>query len=219
MRHQYFPKYYDRCNFFDFRKANGTINNGIEIIELDVTNGNAVMASQVSVETENPKKFNKTLNMSTLSHTKVQNKNNPENKKKLVWISHAKHFLLTQIQTFLKSKAPIYLLSAVYLVICLLGNIVTGIILVKHHFASHDEVEGMNNLTQDIFSQIEARNNETTIMTVDSESDFDLSQMEVENSLDQQLLYLNISNDTVRILLVLSILVLTTVHIFLFSCC
>ena len=36
-------------------------------------------------------------------------------------------------------------------------------------------------------------------MVVDSESDFDLSQMEVENSLDQQLLYLNISNDTVRI--------------------
>ena len=200
--------------FFYFRKANGTINNGIEIIEQDVTNGNAVMASKVSVETENPKKLNKTLNISTLSHTKVQNKNNPGNEKKLVWFSHAKHFLLTQIQTFLKSKAPIYLLSAVYLVICLLGNIVTGIILVKHHFASHDEVEGINNLTQDIFSQIEARNNET--MVVDSESDFDLSQMEVENSLDQQLLYLNISNDTVRILLARSVLVLTTVHVFLF---
>ena len=184
--------------FFDFRMSNGTIDNGIEIIEQDVTNGNAVMASEVNVEIEDSKKFNKTLNMSTLSHTQVKNENNPGNKKKLLWFSHAKHFLLTQIQTFLKSKAPMYLLSAVYLVMCLLGNIVTGVILVKHHFASHDEVEGINNLTLDIFSQIEARNNETTTMIVDSESDFDSSQMEVENSLDQQLLYLNISNDTVR---------------------
>ena len=176
------------------------------------------MASEVSVETENPKKFNKTLNMSTLSNTKVQNENNPGNKEKLLWFSHAKHFLLTQIQTFLKSKAPMYLLSAVYLVICLLGNIVTGIILVKHHFASHDEVEGINNLTQDIFSQIEARNNETTAMIVDSESDFDLSQMEAENSLDQQLLYLNISNDTVIILFVRLVLVLKMVNVFPFYC-
>ena len=180
-------------------------------------NGNAVMASEVSIETD-PKKFSKTLNMSTISHTKVQNKNSLGNKKKFLWFPHAKHFLLAQIQAFLKSKAPMYLLSAVYLVICLLGNIVTGIILVKHHFASHDEVEGINNLTQDIFSQIEARNNETTAMIDDSESDFDLSQMEAENSLDQQLLYLNISNDTVIILFVRLVLVLKMVNVFPFYC-
>ena len=58
-------------------------------------------------------------------------------------------------------------------------------------------MEGMNNLTQDIFAQIESRNNETTTMIVDSELDFDISQMEAEDSLDEQLLYLNISNITV----------------------
>ena len=155
------------------------------------------MASEGCVESGLPKNCDKALKKSKFFDRKRKNDRNHGKKKKPVCFSNAKLWIITQFQGFLKSKAPLYLLLAVYLVICLLGNVVTGIILIKHHFASHEEMEGMNNLTQDIFAQIESRNNETTTMTVDSELDFDISQMEAEDSLDEQLLYLNISNITV----------------------
>ena len=181
--------------FFDgIRKLDVSTANGIEIVEQEVMNGSTtVMGSEAVVESVNPKNCDKVLKKSIFPpQKKVKSDRNPKEENKPGCCSHAKHFFLTQFQNFLKSKAPTYLLLTAYIVICLLGNIVTGIILVKHHLASQDEVEGRNNLTQDIFAQIESRNNETSTI-VNSELDFDIA----EDTLDQQLLYLNISNATV----------------------
>ena len=46
------------------------------------------------------------------------------------------------------------MLLASYIVICLFGNIVTGIIIVKHQLSSKEDIEGINNLTQTILNDL-----------------------------------------------------------------
>ena len=60
------------------------------------------------------------------------------------------------LKSLVNSKALRYLFLASYVVICLFGNIVTGIIIVKHHLSSKEDIEGMNNLTQTILNDLQS---------------------------------------------------------------
>ena len=109
--------------------------------------------------------------------------------------SGAKDFFLARFHTFMKSKAPTYLCLSIYIIICLLGNIVTGIIIGKHYLSSHEEIESMNNLTKEIFSQIERRENETS-HNVDSRLQNNSLELETDQ-LSRQSSSTNESNITV----------------------
>ena len=58
------------------------------------------------------------------------------------------------LKSLVNSKALRYMFLATYVVICLFGNIVTGIIIVKHHLSSKEDIEGINNLTQTILNDL-----------------------------------------------------------------
>ena len=60
------------------------------------------------------------------------------------------------LKSLVNSKALRYLFLASYVVICLFGNIVTGIIIVKHHLSSKEDIEGINNLTQTILNDLQS---------------------------------------------------------------
>ena len=62
------------------------------------------------------------------------------------------------LKSLVNSKALRYMFLASYVVICLFGNIVTGIIIVKHHLSSKEDIEGMNNLTQTILNDLQSDN-------------------------------------------------------------
>ena len=60
------------------------------------------------------------------------------------------------LKSLVNSKALRYMFLASYVVICLFGNIVTGIIIVKHHLSSREDIEGINNLTQTILNDLQS---------------------------------------------------------------
>ena len=62
------------------------------------------------------------------------------------------------LKSLVNSKALRYMVLATYVVICLFGNIVTGIIIVKHHLSSKEDIEGINNLTQTILNDLQSDN-------------------------------------------------------------
>ena len=66
-------------------------------------------------------------------------------------------------KSLVNSKALRYMFLASYVVICLFGNIVTGIIIVKHHLSSKEDIEGINNLTQTILNDLQSDNISTKV--------------------------------------------------------
>ena len=67
------------------------------------------------------------------------------------------------LKSLVNSKALRYMFLASYVVICLFGNIVTGIIIVKHHLSSKEDIEGINNLTQTILNDLQSDNISTKV--------------------------------------------------------
>ena len=67
------------------------------------------------------------------------------------------------LKSLVNSKALRYMVLATYVVICLFGNIVTGIIIVKHHLSSKEDIEGINNLTQTILNDLQSDNISTKV--------------------------------------------------------
>ena len=67
------------------------------------------------------------------------------------------------LKSLVNSKALRYMFLATYVVICLFGNIVTGIIIVKHHLSSKEDIEGINNLTQTILNDLQSDNISTKV--------------------------------------------------------
>ena len=67
------------------------------------------------------------------------------------------------LKSLANSKALRYMFLASYVVICLFGNIVTGIIIVKHHLSSKEDIEGINNLTQTILNDLQSDNISTKV--------------------------------------------------------
>ena len=96
--------------------------------------------------------------------------------------SVAKSFVAIKFQAFIRSKVPTYLCISLWIFICLLGNIVTGIILCKHHFIS-DEKENI--------SHLESIENQST--TFDSRVRVDVEKVN-DKGFDQKIIYLNESN-------------------------
>ena len=108
---------------------------------------------------------------------------------------YSKYFFQRLVHAFMKSKAPTYLCLSIYISICLLGNIVTGIILLKHYVSSHEELEITSNLTQDIFTQIKLIDFGKS-KSVDSGLEFNIQNLGIDG-LDQQYLSWNHTNITV----------------------
>ena len=77
--------------------------------------------------------------------------------------------------SIMKSKFPEYLCMFIYVVICLLGNIVTGVIFLDHHLTSIGMRKSDNISTNYLFN---LELNESTIL--DSSFDFDMEFMEAE---------------------------------------
>ena len=76
---------------------------------------------------------------------------------------NAKTNFNTCLKSLVNSKALRYMFLATYVVICLFGNIVTGIIIVKHHLSSKEDIEGINNLTQTILNDLQSDNISTKV--------------------------------------------------------
>ena len=164
-----------------FRQLHGSTVNGIGAAEQDSPNG-TVIVSEGLVESPNPTKTDMSFK-NDISNKNVGNQNKVKPTEKNELCSVLRNFFKIRFHAFMKSKAPTYMCLSIYIIICLLGNIVTGIILVKHYLSSHEQRESINNLTQDIFTQIELRENETS---VDSGLAFNIDEVEIDE-LDQQL--------------------------------
>ena len=88
-------------------------------------------------------------------------------------------FFRTHCNAILKSKLPIYLFMSIYVFICLLGNVVTGIIWFEHHRtidSEKDDRHSINNTTMFEFDW-----NETIIPGPSLEFDTDGYEEEVAN--------------------------------------
>jgi hypothetical protein len=62
----------------------------------------------------------------------------------------------------MSSKIPIYVCFSIYVVICLLGNVITGIIWLKHHKLFGDNQEQQENVSLDNQTLLRLVWNETT---------------------------------------------------------
>ena len=92
----------------------------------------------------------------------------------------------------MKSKFPTYLCIFIYFVICLLGNVVTGIIFFKHQQHS-TELDTDNNISNDLLFNIQL--NESTVL--DSSLEFDNEFSQTEDYFDLYQLFVNESNNAV----------------------
>ena len=90
----------------------------------------------------------------TLSNQKVLSGQTKSTENDRLGFLIAKTNLDIWLKSLVKSKAITYMLLASYIVICLFGNIVTGIIIVKHQLSSKEDIEGINNLTQTILNDL-----------------------------------------------------------------
>ena len=88
-------------------------------------------------------------------------------------------FFQTHCNAIIKSKLPIYLFMSIYVFICLLGNVVTGIIWFDHHRTIDNEKEDGN--TPDNNTIFELDWNETIIPGPSLEFDTDAYEEEVVN--------------------------------------
>ena len=171
-----------------FRQLDGSTLNGIAVAEKIKIN-DKVMGSDKLVEAVTPKKSDiKLKKVFPRRKISIHMKTSPTETPNSVFSSYF-NGLQAHFQSVIKSKAPMYLCITSYIIICLLGNIVTGILLVKHHFTSHEEMEIMNNLTRDVFKQ-QSRENATDATDADSGIEFEIDEIEM-HELDQQMLYLN----------------------------
>jgi hypothetical protein len=92
----------------------------------------------------------------------------------------------------MKSKFPAYLCISTYFVICLLGNVVTGIIFFKHRQHSTGMPETNNNVSDNMLFNIDL--NESTFF--DSSFEFDNEYLETEE-FDLYRLFVNESSNVV----------------------
>ena len=98
-----------------------------------------------------------------------------------------KRFFRMRYEAFKKSKVPTYFCILLWVLLCLLGNVITGIILCKHHFI-FEETRHADIITHSTLTQVESKENQST--TSDSVL---VIENEEEVKIDQQLLYLNAS--------------------------
>ena len=101
-------------------------------------------------------------------------------------------FIKLRYDAVMKSKFPTYFCISIYFFICLLGNVVTGIIFFKHRQHSTGMPEMNPNSSDNMLFNIEL--NESTLLEQSIEFDDDFSQTE-EFNLYQ--LFVNESNNEV----------------------
>ena len=141
-----------------FRKIVGSPLDTIEVLENGATAKEVQMETTKLVEAASATKFGSKHAKETLSSKKVVCREMKSTKNDKLAFLNAKMEFNICLKSLVNSKALTFLFLASYIVICLFGNIVTGIIIIKHHLSSKEDIEGINNLTQTILNDLQSDN-------------------------------------------------------------
>lgn len=109
------------------------------------------------------------------------------------YIHKCMSFFRLKYNAMIKSKVPVCLLVSIYIFICVLGNIVTGIIFFKHR-GEEDRSETLNTIT----NKLHLNDNITTTALNNTEANleyFDYSEEYAAHS-EEWNLYLMFANDS-----------------------
>ena len=139
-----------------YRKIVGSPLDTIEVIENGATAKELQMETTKLVEAASATKSGSKHAQETLSSKKVVCRETKSTENDKLAFLNAKMEFNICLKSVVNSKALTFMFLASYIVICLFGNIVTGIIIIKHHLSSKEDIEGMNNLTQTILNDLQS---------------------------------------------------------------
>ena len=108
---------------------------------------------------------------------------------------HVASYFKSQYEAVMKTRFPLYICISVYIIICLLGNIVMAIIFWKHDESPMDQITLGDNFTAQNNLLLNIDLNESTIL--DSSIEFDEDFFET-GDLDFYHIFINESENEVR---------------------